>query len=102
MGGELEGEWVYVYIWLRAFAVPWKSPESITTVLVGYTPGWNKKLKNWVPVLVLWDSMKKGMEDSLAEGVAHNLVLVLLVIHIQYFKKHFLLYYFVNNYSGNK
>ena len=46
--------------------------------------------------------MKKGMEDSLAEGVAHNLVLVLLVIHIQYFKKQFLLYYFVNNYSGNK
>ena len=35
MGGEFEGEWIHVYVWLSPFAVP---PETITTLLIAYTP----------------------------------------------------------------
>ena len=34
MGGEFEGEWIHVYVWLSPFAVP---PETITTLLIAYT-----------------------------------------------------------------
>ena len=33
MGGEFEGEWVHVYEWLSP-----GSPETITTLLISYTP----------------------------------------------------------------
>ena len=35
MGGEFVGEWLHVYVWLSSFAV---SAETITTLLIGYTP----------------------------------------------------------------
>ena len=35
MGEEFVEEWLYVYVWLSSFAV---SAETITTLLIGYTP----------------------------------------------------------------
>ena len=35
MGGEFVGEWLHVNVWLSSFAV---SAETITTLLIGYTP----------------------------------------------------------------
>ena len=32
MGGEFGGEWIHVYVWLCC------APETITTLLIGYTP----------------------------------------------------------------
>ena len=29
------GEWIHIYVWLSRFAV---KPETITTLLIGYTP----------------------------------------------------------------
>ena len=42
MGGEFGGEWIHVYVWLSSFTI---SPETITTLLIGYTPIQNKKIK---------------------------------------------------------
>ena len=39
-GGEFEGEWIQVCIWLSPFTVHLK----LTTLLIGYTPIQNKKL----------------------------------------------------------
>ena len=39
MGGELEGEWIHVYVQLHC------SPEIATTLLTGYIPIQNKKFK---------------------------------------------------------
>ena len=41
MGGESGGEWIHVYVALSSFAIP----ETITTLLIGYTRIQNKKLK---------------------------------------------------------
>ena len=41
LGGEFGGEWIYVYVWLSLCC----SPETITTLLISYTPIQNKKLK---------------------------------------------------------
>ena len=45
IGGELGGEWLHVYVWLSPFAVHLKLPQTITTLLIGYTTIQNKKLK---------------------------------------------------------
>ena len=42
MGGGFGGEWIHVYVWLSSFTI---SPETITTLLIGYTPIQNKKIK---------------------------------------------------------
>ena len=34
-GEQFGGEWIHVYVWLSPFAC---SPETITTVLITYTP----------------------------------------------------------------
>ena len=34
--GSLGGEWIHVYVWLSRFAET--APETITTLLIGYTP----------------------------------------------------------------
>ena len=39
--GEFGGEWILVYVWLSPFTV--LSPETITAVLIGYTPIQNKR-----------------------------------------------------------
>ena len=44
MGGEFEGEWIHVYVWLSPFAVHLKL--SLCCLLIGYSPTQNKKLKN--------------------------------------------------------
>ena len=41
MEGEFGGEWILVYVWLSPFTV--LSPETITAVLIGYTPIQNKQ-----------------------------------------------------------
>ena len=41
VGGELEKEEIHVYVWLSPFAVT----ESVTILLISYTPMQNKKLK---------------------------------------------------------
>jgi len=41
MGGESGGDWIHVYAGLSSFAVS----ETITTLLIGYAPIQNKKLK---------------------------------------------------------
>ena len=41
MGAGFGGEWIYVYVWLSPFTVHLK----LTTLLTGYTPIQNKKLK---------------------------------------------------------
>ena len=38
--GGFVGEWIHVYVWLSSLAV-----ETITTLLIGYTPIQNKKFK---------------------------------------------------------
>ena len=38
MGGEFGEKWIHAHVWLRV-------PESITTLLTGYTSIQNKKLK---------------------------------------------------------
>ena len=43
MGIESGGEWTHVYVWLSPFAET--GPETITTLLIGYTPVQNKKLE---------------------------------------------------------
>ena len=43
MGGECGGEWIHVYIYM-AESLDW-APETITTLLIGYTPKQNKKFK---------------------------------------------------------
>ena len=40
--GEFRGEWIHVHVWLSAFCC---SPETVATLLTGYTPIQNKKLK---------------------------------------------------------
>ena len=42
MGGEFGGEWIHICAWLSPFARPL---ETITTLLISYTPLQNKKLK---------------------------------------------------------
>ena len=45
IGGNLRGECTHEYVWLNPFTVHcW--PETITTLLTGYTPIQNKVLKN--------------------------------------------------------
>ena len=44
MGGECVGTWIHTYMCMAKFLCC--SPEAITTLLTGYTPIWNKKLKN--------------------------------------------------------
>ena len=34
MGGEFGGEWIHVHVWLNPFTVP----ETITTLLIRFTP----------------------------------------------------------------
>ena len=34
MGEEFGGEWIHIYAWLS----PFSSPETITTLLISYTP----------------------------------------------------------------
>ena len=41
--GNLGGEWIHVYVWLSPFC---DSSETITTLLIGYTP---REKKNKVP-----------------------------------------------------
>ena len=41
VGGAFGGEWIHVYLWLRSCF----SPETITTLLISYTPIQNKKLE---------------------------------------------------------
>ena len=42
LGGRgVRGEWIHVYVWLNTFA----APETITTLLISYTPIQNKKSK---------------------------------------------------------
>jgi len=41
-GGGFGGEWIHVYVWLSSFSI---SPETMTTLLIGYTPIQNKKIK---------------------------------------------------------
>ena len=43
VGTESGGEWMHVYVWLSPFAET--GPETITALLIGYTPIQNKKLK---------------------------------------------------------
>ena len=45
MGGEYGGEWIHVYVWLSPVAtgIANYSPETITALLVGYTPIQDKK-----------------------------------------------------------
>ena len=45
MGGKFNGEWIHVYVRVaESLCCP---PETITTLLIGYTPLQNKKiLKN--------------------------------------------------------
>ena len=38
MEGEFKGEWIHVHVGLSP-------PETITTLLIGYTPIQNKKLR---------------------------------------------------------
>ena len=40
--GEFRGEWIHVHVWLSPFCC---SPETVATLLTGYTPIQNKKLK---------------------------------------------------------
>ena len=35
VAGELGGEWIHVYVWLSALCC---APETITTLLIAYTP----------------------------------------------------------------
>ena len=41
MGQGFGEEWIHIYVWLSPFAVHMK----LTTLLIGYTPIENKKLK---------------------------------------------------------
>ena len=41
IGGEFGGEKIHVYVWLSPFC----QPETITTLLIGYTTILDKKLK---------------------------------------------------------
>ena len=41
LGGEFEGEWIHVYVYLTPFLVHLK----LTTLSIGYTSIQNKKLK---------------------------------------------------------
>ena len=41
MGGEFGGEWIHVYVWLSLCC----SPETLTTLLIGYMPIQNEKFK---------------------------------------------------------
>jgi len=43
MGGKFGGEWIHVHVWLTYTLHC--SPETITTLLTGYTPVQNKMLK---------------------------------------------------------
>ena len=49
VGGEFGGEWIHVYVHLSPFACMAESllcsPETITTLLIGYTPIQDRKLK---------------------------------------------------------
>ena len=42
MGGEFGGEWIHVYVQLKSLHC---SPQTITMLLISYTPIWNKKLR---------------------------------------------------------
>ena len=42
MGGAFTGGWIHVNVWLSPFSC---SSETITTLLIGYTPIQNKTLK---------------------------------------------------------
>ena len=44
MGGEFGGEWIHVYVWLSESLCC--SPETITALLIGYTP--IKNLKSFI------------------------------------------------------
>jgi hypothetical protein len=65
MGGEFGGEWIHVCVWLSPFCY---SPETITTLLTGYTPIQNnkkvqKKRKIWCPpscIVFLHTHIQKG------------------------------------------
>ena len=41
IGGEFEGEWIHVYVWLSSFAVHLKLSQHC--LLIGYIPIQNKK-----------------------------------------------------------
>ena len=38
LGGEFEGEWVHVYVWLSPFC----SPETVIALLISFTAVQNK------------------------------------------------------------
>ena len=42
MGGNLEGEWISVFVWLSPFCCPL---ETITVLLIDYTATQNKNFK---------------------------------------------------------
>ena len=48
MRGEFGREWTHVHAWLNPFAVHLK----FTTLLIGYIPVLNKKLKKWFCALI--------------------------------------------------
>ena len=50
VGGEFEKEEIHVYVWLSPFAVT----ESVTILLISYTPMQNKKLKKKQEKTPLW------------------------------------------------
>ena len=51
IGGEFEGEWIHVYVWLSSFAVHLKLAQHC--LLISYTPIQNKKFfkkdeRDWI------------------------------------------------------
>ena len=69
MGGEFGGEWVHVYVWLTYIlhrspeTITTCSPETITTLLIGYTPVQNKMLKknnNYIQIINTKKKKKKN------------------------------------------
>ena len=57
LGGEFGGEWIYVYVWLSLCC----SPETITTLLISYTPIQN--------VLVLKNNKNENLKKIILSSI---------------------------------
>ena len=73
MGGEFGGEWVHVYVWL-AYTLH-RSPETITTLLTGYTPVQNKIFKkNNNSIQIINTKKTRRIHLPVSEALVRSLV----------------------------
>ena len=85
MGGEFGGEWIHACVWLSCLGC---SPETITTLLISYTPTGASRVAQMVKNLpAMWEvPLEKGMathsstlawkipgQRSLAGAIVHDI-----------------------------